>query len=857
LVARLCYDSYRKNELNIEVELFMRTRFLFALISCLLLASASRAADLQEAERLYRTGQYEECIAIATVEVERTVWNEGWPRLLVTAYLNTGKYDDAVKVYESNIERFTTSIRLRMLGAQAYRLTNNKKQASAQLDDIPELIQRVPWRFNSKTELVALGEYFLLQGEDPKQVLELCFDKAIKEDPKWVEAHVASARLAIAKMDDPVAIASLRKAVAFDKDDPEIHYLLARAWSGSDSAKATENIQTALSINAKHIPSLMWLAESKMDSESYDQAEQLLDEVEQINPELPELWALRAAIAHLEGQYEQEGKMRRRALRAWPLNPDVDYLIGKQLANHYRFADSVEYQRRSLEMKNDHVPAKTQLAQDLLRLGEGEEGWKIVDEVRKADPYHVPIFNLKKLHARLEKFATLEAPGLIIRMDASESRIFGPAVVELLSEARQVLSEKYASKLEEPVYVEIFPNQSDFAIRTFGVPGGDGFLGVCFGRLITANSPSALDSVSNWKSVLWHEYCHVATLQKTKNRMPRWLSEGISVYEERQRDSRWGQAMTIEYREMILSEDLVPVSQLSAAFFGPKSPMHLQFAYYESSLVVEYWIEKYGIKSLQRVLNDLSVGMSIQEALGRDSGGIQALDIEFAEFVTKKANGFGRGADFVKLDTSVPTSIVGWQAWIDENPKSYWALKGMCRALVAEKRWTEAESLVKKLIQLLPDDSSSDNGRVMLAALYRGVGRIDDERATLVEIDQRSSDCLDELERLIEIDSENADDAAVFKWTGRILEIDPTRNNVHEQRATASESLERPSEVVESLMALLELEPIDMASIHYRIAKAHFDLDQKTQAKHHALMALEESPRYREALSLLLQLVEP
>ena len=36
------------------------------------------------------------------------------------------------------------------------------------------------------------------------------------------------------------------------------------------------------------------------------------------------------------------------------------------------------------------------------------------------------------------------------------------------------------------------------------------------------------------RAVLWHEFTHVVTLTATKNKMPRWLSEGISVHEERQ-----------------------------------------------------------------------------------------------------------------------------------------------------------------------------------------------------------------------------------------------------------------------------------------------------------------------------------
>ena len=101
-------------------------------------------------------------------------------------------------------------------------------------------------------------------------------------------------------------------------------------------------------------------------------------------------------------------------------------------------------------------------------------------------------------------------------------------------------------------------------MRTFGMPENPGFLGVCFGCLITANSPaSQMPFPANWEAVLWHEFCHTVTLALTKNKMPRWLSEGISVYEERQESRTWGQRMNPEFREMILEGGLTPVGKLS------------------------------------------------------------------------------------------------------------------------------------------------------------------------------------------------------------------------------------------------------------------------------------------------------
>ena len=76
-------------------------------------------------------------------------------------------------------------------------------------------------------------------------------------------------------------------------------------------------------------------------------------------------------------------------------------------------------------------------------------------------------------------------------MDKREADLYGPRVLALLSRARKTLCEKYGVTITEPVIVEIFPQHKEFAVRTFGLPGADGLLGVCFGRVITANSPAS------------------------------------------------------------------------------------------------------------------------------------------------------------------------------------------------------------------------------------------------------------------------------------------------------------------------------------------------------------------------------
>jgi hypothetical protein len=201
--------------------------------------------------------------------------------------------------------------------------------------------------------------------------------------------------------------------------------------------------------------------------------------------------------------------------------------------------------------------------------------WRGLDHFKAYVWSAVVAHNLVTLQENIAKFRTLEEDNFILRMDAREADIYDRRVLDLLKRARRELCAKYDVTLDRPVIVELFPRQQDFAIRTFGLPGGAGFLGVCFGTVITANSPASQGaSPSCWEATLYHEFCHVVTLNKTNNKMPRWLSEGISVYEERQADPTWGQTMTPKYREMVLGEGFVPISKLSGAFLSPPSPLH-------------------------------------------------------------------------------------------------------------------------------------------------------------------------------------------------------------------------------------------------------------------------------------------
>ncbi|MFP6648482.1 MAG: tetratricopeptide repeat protein, partial [Pirellulaceae bacterium] len=638
-----------------------------------------------------------------------------------------------------------------------------------------------------------------------------------------------------------------------EADNPLVYFLLSRALAPTDPARAAAALEKALELNPNHLLTRLFLAERLIDQEQYDAAHEQLMQVLQVNPRHSQAWAYMAVIAHLENDLSGEQAWHTIASQ-WPEeDADVDYWIGLKLSQKYRFTEGSSYQRRALVKNPLHTRARIQLSQDLLRLGKEKEGWQLADAVNQQDQYDIVAHNLVTLRDRLAGFRTLERDGFIVRMDRREATIYGERVLALLSRARQSLTTKYDITLREPIHVEIFPDQRDFAIRTFGLPGGAGFLGVCFGSVITANSPASQgDQPSNWEAVLWHEFCHVVTLQKTNNKMPRWLSEGISVYEEKQEDAGWGQSMSAAYREIILGDGLTPVSQLSGAFLSPPSPLHLQFAYFESSLVVEYLVEHYGLETLKRILVDLSVGMPINESLQRYTGSLALLDQEFEQFARARAESLAPGLDFSAQELPEQQDAGSWNAWQQAHPDNYLGLTAYAAWWMKQEKWEQAEKPLRRLLELFPQDVSSGNAYQLLSIVLREQGTTEQERQLLEDWIARDGEILPPRLRLLEIYEQKEDWAGVDQLAQSVLAINPLRPDPHEQLLAAAHALGEKVRTIQPLSALLEMSPVDPAALHYQLADALLADGQPKLARRHVLWALENAPRYRQAQRLLL-----
>ncbi|HVU38954.1 MAG TPA: tetratricopeptide repeat protein [Opitutales bacterium] len=822
---------------------------------------ATPATPAETAAQKLLQGDYADAVTITQGAMRNSYPSEALVRVAAEANLAQGKYNEAYAVLKSGLNYNSSSIRLSLLLYQACLYLGKSQEAQQVLADINGFLTNLAAQ-QQYTQMpipaslrVAAGEAALRQGMDPKQLLQQFFQPGEQGQPPVREAFLDAGQLGLDKHDYNLASKSFGDGLRAFPDDADFLSGLAAAFRPTDREKFADYAKQALAANPRHLPTLVMLADNLIDAESYDQARELLQKILAINPHEQSALALLASIAYLRNQPGQGDAYRAQALSTWSANPRVDYLIGEKLSQNYRFELGAKFQRQALALDDKFTPARVQLAQDLLRLGQEDDGWAQAEKVHTDDGYDVEAFNLVTLHDEIAQYTTLKQDGFELRMEPTEARVYGARVLDLLKQARAAVATKYGVTLPPNVLVEFFPNAADFSVRTFGMPDIGEFLGVTFGPVVTINSPTTHDS--NWEDVLWHEFTHVVTLTRTHNQMPRWLSEGISVYEEHQGRPEWGQLMSLEDAQRILAGQMQPISSMSAAFLQAQKMSDTQFAYFESELVVQYLLEKYGMDHLKALLQSLGSGMEMNEALAKNFAPVAQLDEDFANYAKAQVEKFAHGWTLAKPagdSANLSGAMLSTPALVAAvDPHDLDAQLKQINVLMASEEWGKARDQIQAVNNTglyLPGD---ENLYLMLA---NACAKLDDaagEKAALTVVAAHEGDSLPAASRLLDIARKEQDWPAIAKWSNAVIAIHPTSVAGWRGQFDAGEQLHDNPAGIEAGLALLELQQPDEAAINYRVARL-LQPSNPAAARRHVLEALEDAPRFRAAYELLSQL---
>jgi tetratricopeptide (TPR) repeat protein len=704
-------------------------------------------------------------------------------------------------------------------------------------------------------DLVAVGTALRYLGQRDYRLVHdarRALDEAIAADPSALDARIRLGELFLEKYNGPEARRLFKEVLEVNPNHPAALLGMAKVLDFESQPGAVTSARKSLEVNPSFVPSRVFMARMSLNVEDYAQAIEEAEGALEVNPRSLEALSVLAAARYLKGDEEGFAKTRDRALEINPRYAELFNIAAELLVQSRRYHEGVDLARQAVHVDEDSWRAYAILGTNQLRIGEIQEGRLSLETSFSGDPFNLWTKNTLDLLDTFEHYEIIRTPHFEIMLRADEVELLAPYFSAVSEEAYQRMTERYGYEPTVPIRVEVFPNHSDFSVRTLGLPGL-GALGVAFGPVIAMDSPSARGvGEFNWGSTLWHEIAHVVHLGMTDHRMPRWLGEGLAVFEERKAREGWGSDVGLPFLMAYESGRLLPFSQLNNGFVRPSYPQQVAFSYLQASLVLELIEERNGFPAILDMLAGYRQGRSTDEivraVLGTD---VEEVDELFDDYLRKRFAGplaaiygfpeapAGRGAN--QLSRAV-------------DKDDFLANLAAGKQLTDEGRAEEAIPFLERAKELFPEYAAPDSPYWYLATIYTEKG--DEERAA-AELEALTS--LNETHyaanlRLASLRQATGNVAGAAAALERALYIHPYEIPVHERLADLYAQMADWVSAVQERRSALALEPVDRAGALYRLARAHFEAGDRAAARRAVLQTLEIAPNFQEAQELLLQL---
>jgi len=644
----------------------------------------------------------------------------------------------------------------------------------------------------------------------------------------------------------------LEDAFKINPNSARLFLDLARNKRLDGDAETSAGVAKALAINPNLVEAIALKAAMALEASQIDEASAEIDKALKINPRSLDAHSLRAAMLYLQDKdYEPEVAA---TLAIGPKYGGVYNTLSHYATITRRTEQAAQFARRATEIAPRLWDAHLNLGMSLLRLGQMEPGREAVEKAFKGDPFNIWAKNTLDLLDTMRDYKETKSGAFIIKTAAQESDVLAPYAASLLDEAAAKLTAKYKFTPKGPVIIEIFQNHEDFAVRTLGMPGL-GALGVCFGFVVAQDSPSAREAGEfNWGSTLWHEYTHVITLQMTDYRIPRWFSEGLSVYEERRARPGWGDDWNPLFVSAFMERRWFKMADLDAGFMRPKSPQDVPIAYFQASQVCEFIAEKYGFDAILRMLalyrDKVRTPEILQQVLKLSESDF---DREFAAYIEAKVRPMQQA---LATQNNIAASLSKEEVLKMLATQDTFALRIRAAELLAADGDTEAAvAHYIRALELFPYVTGKGNPYESLAKLLEQKGDKAQAAKVLEGLVKTDENNLEALKTIARIRLSLGEQRQALDALQASFYINPFDYKLHTQAGELSVELKDYAKALTEFQVALALAPPNVAEANYNIATAYYALGRQPEAKRAVLRALEAAPRYEKAQELLLRIV--
>lgn len=621
-----------------------------------------------------------------------------------------------------------------------------------------------------------------------------------------------------------------REALTRDSASVDAYIGLAIISTDSFDGKAMFYTSKAMELDPKRAQVHELAASIALENDERDLAAAEADEALTIERDALDAMSVRAALELIS----------ERSPETWiakvnSINPHYGLAythIAHQLELHYRQADAVTYYRKAVAVDPQFWAAHSDLGIALMRLGQQQEAQKELELSYNNGYRDAATVNSLRLLDSYKNYITIRDDSTILILKKNEADLLRPYFQNELHQIIATYDRKYAMKLSVPAQVEVYPDHEDFAVRTMGMPGL-GALGVTFGEVIAIDSPSARKPGDfNWGATLWHEMSHAYVLTATKNRVPRWFTEGLAVHEEGERSAEWSNRATPEVLIAIREKKLLPILKLDRGFVYPEYSSQVVVSYFQAGSICDFVKERWGEPKLLEIVHSYANSQTTRDVVKNDLGlEPEEFDKQYLVWIDKKygpqASHFDEWREKLKL-VAADSRDKQWDAVIKDGGA----------ALALYPQYVGESSVYEFLAEAYRAKNNAKSEAEILTAYKHAGGESPYVLKRLAVIDEQTGDRVGAIEALSKINYiYPVNDADLHRHLGDLL---------YEQKTYTQSAREYSSAVASH--------PVDKAGTEYLLAKALLADGRKAEAEESILAALEVAPGYAPAQKLLLEL---
>jgi cellulose synthase operon protein C len=685
-------------------------------------------------------------------------------------------------------------------------------------------------------ELVTVAVALTYLGADDPQLFKdalRAYDRAIAADPDDLDAKTRLSELFLDKYNSADAKRTLASVLGRNRDYVPAIVIEARRRVFDGERGADSLVARALELEPENVPARVLRARFLADAEDYAGALRETDRALRAKPTDADALAFAIALRRVTGDSAASAEVQRRFTALYPRDAGAQLALSELFSRVRQYASAAAAAREAVRIDPASWRAHAQLGANLMRLGDIPAARASLETAFRGDPYDIWTKNTLDLLDTFGNYDELTRGPFRFVIEKPESRLLSLYLGEVAERAYATFRTRYGYTPAGPIRVEVYRSNADFSVRTVGLPGL-GALGVSFGNTVAFDSPAAKDAGAfNWGATAWHELAHTFTLGASDHRVPRWLSEGLSVYEERRAHPGWGQHVSPGFLQAYADGKLVPVSRMNDGFVRPAYPAQVLFSYYQASLVCELIARDWGERALVEMLQAYKAGLTTERAVRRVlRTDLAALDRRFDAYMRER---FAGPIAAIRDGSYAQTVALGRESLQRGDLAA--AIAALDRARAAFPEYGGADGAYPLLVRALVAKGDKARAAEVLSTMT-ALGDVSYEaHVSLADLLLQLRDSTRAAAAL---------EAAMF--------MNPYEVAQHEKLALLYARLRQYPKAVRERSAVVALNPVDRAEAFYQLAVAYRDAGAPADARRSVLRALEEAPHFERAQELLLAL---